>query len=54
MLATFFDLGSNFATSTASIAGNLITDLSPILLIVVGFGVGILVIVVLLRVIMHR
>jgi hypothetical protein len=41
MLATFLSLTASDTASVVDYAGDLITDLSPLLLIVVGVAVGV-------------
>lgn len=50
MLGTFFNFDSNFATTTLSYVGIMLSDLSPYLMLVLGVGLLALIIKILIRI----
>jgi len=53
MLGTYINFDTNFATSTLSYAGTLVSDLNPYLTLIIGVLITILIIAVLVRV-LHK
>ena len=54
MLATFIDLGADFATSTLQVAGYILGDLAPYITLVVGILLAVVAVAVLIRVLIHK
>jgi len=54
MLATFITFPTDFATSTLNIAGIMVSDLSPVLLITVGVTLGVVVVAILISILTHH
>ena len=48
MLATFFDFGDNFASSTLGIMGSLVTDLSPMIILIISVLLTVVVVKILI------
>jgi len=53
MLGTFITLDSSFATTTLDITGSIVSDLSPILTLVIGVLLALLAVVFLIRALHH-
>jgi hypothetical protein len=49
MLGTFITLDNGFATTTLGTGGTIVSDLSPILTVVIGVLLGVVVIAILIK-----
>lgn len=53
-MLTLINFGSDFATSTLGIAGNLLSDLSPYITLVLGVLLAMIVLAFIIRALIHR
>jgi len=54
MLGAFIVFPDDFASSTLHIAGDMVSDLSPVLLITTGVVLGVVVVAILISILTHH